>query len=160
MLSAITCAKTALRLTYVLHDDGGPSAPALEWETIEMPPAYADLRRWNRRGRRGRRADRGRNGRRDLLPMQGTAERIKGHDAPAGLCVLRTIIGGPGSSAPCGASERHFAQAVLNRRAATAAHVGVCYIVVSTQSRPNRRPVRGLLSRTRACMVGAARWVF
>lgn len=33
-------------VNYVLHDDAGPSVPALELETmIEMPPAYADLRR-------------------------------------------------------------------------------------------------------------------
>ena len=32
-------------VNYVLHDDGGPSMPAVELETIEMPPMYADLRR-------------------------------------------------------------------------------------------------------------------
>ncbi len=32
-------------VNYVQHDDAGPSEPVLELETIEMPPAYADLRR-------------------------------------------------------------------------------------------------------------------
>ena len=34
-------------VNYVLHNDAGPSVPGLELETIEMPPAYADLRRGN-----------------------------------------------------------------------------------------------------------------
>ena len=32
-------------VNYVLHNDAGPSVPGLELETIEMTPAYADLRR-------------------------------------------------------------------------------------------------------------------
>ncbi len=31
-------------VNYVVHSDAGPSVPALELETIEMPPAYTDLR--------------------------------------------------------------------------------------------------------------------